>query len=372
MSTLSYNPQDGIATILQAVAKRGITGDYRDLGSIYTQVKDHLILFNYSPAAQYERRWNAVERVCRGLIIDADTCQIVARPFDKFFNLNEVEEAKEENLPNLPYEVLDKEDGSLGILYRHNGQYQIATRGSFTSPQAQWATAHLQKHHDLTGLNDDLTLLFEIVYPENRIVLDYEGWAGLILIGVRCMSNDMYFDHAQLVSMGRRYGFSVVDCARNLDLALCLLCRTTLTEQEGWVLRYANGLHVKIKTEDYLRLHRLVTGLNPKRVHEAMLLDQDQYLAFIAALPDEFQTQVEGWADMISAAVLKEQRAIMHAYALTQNAVGQKADRGTFARYVIATYPEYKSYLFALLDSRNITKMILANVNPEVVCSEQR
>lgn len=370
MDNLPYNPQDGIATILQAVKERGITGDYRDLGSIYTKTHDNLILFNYSPVAQYERRWNPVERVSRGLIIDTETCQVIARPFDKFFNLNETEETKEANLPDLPYEVLNKEDGSLGILYRHDGQYHIATRGSFTSPQAQWATDYLQAHNDLTGLNGDLTLLFEIVYPENRIVLDYEGWAGLILIGVRCISSGVYFDHAQLTSMGRRYRFPVVRRERSSNLSFCLSSRTMLTEQEGWVLRYANGLHIKIKTEDYLRLHRLVTGLNPKRVHEAMLMDQEQYIAFIAALPDEFQRQVEVWVELMNAMVLKEHIAIAHAYALTQNIVGQNADRGTFARHVIATYPEYKSYLFSLLDGRNITKMILANINPEIVCSE--
>lgn len=360
------NEHPGIATIRQAVLERGAAGDYRDLGDIYTKHMGELILFTYSPVAAYTRRWNPVERVSRGLIMNATTGEVVARPFDKFFNLGEMEETKEENLPALPYEVLNKEDGSLGILYRYNGEYRIATRGAFTSAQALWATERLRQHA-LDASIEGLTLLFEIVYPSNRIVLDYGDFEGLILIGARSIATGEDLSHDELMALGARFGFPVV--ARiSQELAECLAERSTMMDCEGWVLRYANGLRVKIKTEEYLRLHRLVTGLNPRRVHEVLLLGGEHWATFVAALPDEFRVQVEAWAEQINAAVMEKLERVAQAFGQVRAAVGEGADRGTFARCAIGTYPDLRGYLFAMLDGKEVYPLILKQIDAMEVC----
>ncbi|HRF99146.1 MAG TPA: hypothetical protein PLZ51_28235, partial [Aggregatilineales bacterium] len=74
-----------------------------------------------------------------------------------------------------------KMDGSLGILYRWQGAYYIATRGNFDSDQAIWATIFLRTHYDLHNLADEYTLLFEIIYPDNRIVVNYGQRQDLVL-----------------------------------------------------------------------------------------------------------------------------------------------------------------------------------------------
>lgn len=106
------------------------------VSSGYVRMKKHperpLYIYNYTAKAQFEYMWNEVTMLCRGLILD-ENYKIVARPFTKFFNYGEV---ANEVIPSLPFEVYDKMDGSLGILYWWNDRPYIATRGSFMSEQA--------------------------------------------------------------------------------------------------------------------------------------------------------------------------------------------------------------------------------------------
>lgn len=100
-------------------------------------------------------------KACRGLIVDAENW-IVQRPFEKFFSIEQLE----------PFDVYDKLDGSLGILYWVGDEPAIATRGSFISDQAKRGTEFLRARKDL-NLDRRYTYLFEIIYPENRVVVNY-------------------------------------------------------------------------------------------------------------------------------------------------------------------------------------------------------
>jgi RNA ligase len=137
-----------------------------------------LTIWNYSPKVQYERLWDDITLQCRGLVTNSKG-DIVARPFKKFFNY---EEHKPEDIPNETYVVYEKMDGSLGILFNYEGEWILATRGSFTSPQAIKGKEILDRH-DISAWRKDNTYLFEIIYPENRIVVDYKGEEKLVVIG---------------------------------------------------------------------------------------------------------------------------------------------------------------------------------------------
>src|SRR5258708_3429749 len=168
---------EGIETILEAVKRYGPYPNlYKELGFIRVVRHDTepYLLFNYTEEAMFKNTWNDVERVSRGLIVNYLTYELVALPFTKFFGLEQQPETSLLNLPSSECEVTAKMDGSLGILYWCSDGPAIATRGSFTSDQAIWATKFLRERFDLSGLDRDITLLFEIIYPENRVVLDYD------------------------------------------------------------------------------------------------------------------------------------------------------------------------------------------------------
>lgn len=149
-----------------------------------THPTEPLKIFNYTQKAVFEGVWNEATRMCRGLIINTETLCVVARPFAKFFNYGE-DKASHISLGEI-VTVTDKIDGSLGIQYwmPKAKRWAIATRGSFTSEQAVWATDWLQKYGTQDYFNIDYTYLYEILATWNRIVIEY-NWEGLVLLAIQ-------------------------------------------------------------------------------------------------------------------------------------------------------------------------------------------
>jgi len=116
-----------------------------------------LTIWNYSISTQYEGHWDDVTLMCRGLVTD-DEGNIVARPFKKFFNMEE-----NMHVPTKEFDVYEKMDGSLGILFFYVNQWVFASRGSFISDQAIKGKELLRKYN-LDELDVENTYLFEIIY----------------------------------------------------------------------------------------------------------------------------------------------------------------------------------------------------------------
>jgi RNA ligase len=173
---------------------------YYEDGLLYKQVHPYLPLtiWNYSEKVQYENLWDETLLMCRGLVTD-HTGDIVATPFQKFFN---IEEGKFEPTEN--FEVYEKMDGSLGIVFWYEGQWVVATRGSFGSDQAIKGRELLKKYNTDIMFRH-LTFCFEILFPQNRVVVDYGDYEGLVLLGT-FDKNGKEYD----VEMWREYGFDVV------------------------------------------------------------------------------------------------------------------------------------------------------------------
>lgn len=238
---------------------------WSDLGYIKSCYRDDLVLLSYTKQAQAGWHWGPVERLCRGLILRMGTGEIVARPFDKFFNWG-----KEGTTDAKLIRVQEKMDGSLGIHYRHNGEHWIATRGSFDSPQAQWATAKLREHLQDCSVPESWTMLFEIIYPDNRIVVDYGGYETLSLLDIRDRYTGDYMDRVRCVECVMMGGFSwpkVFDPTSAEDL-LAKLPELSANE-EGFVGLFSDGTRWKFKGDEYRRMHRFATQLTPKAVAEA-------------------------------------------------------------------------------------------------------
>lgn len=259
----------------------------------------YLTIYNYTDKAQIEGVWNPATLACRGLIIryekDGGSLQgrVVARPFDKFFNLSEQPNAIRYDLPVRAY---DKMDGSLGILYMApDGLPAIATRGSFSSPQAQHATeVYRERYHGKWEPSVDTeTYLFEIIYPENRIVLNYGDRDDLVLLGSRAiLSGDILDPWTAQDFDGWPGPMSEVLYEGPMSGALALEDRPNA---EGVVLRYGDSTQVKVKQADYVALHKIVFGLNERAVWEHLSSGKG-INEMLDGLPDEFHSWVRGVA----------------------------------------------------------------------------
>jgi len=325
--------------------------DWQSLGDVAVKPSPDgkLLLFNYMAKAQYANRWNEFERVSRGLILDAETGAVVARPFDKFFNWGERGRMTDAAL----VEATEKMDGSLGIGYRHGGEWHVATRGSFTSDQALWATDFLRHDPDMARWPHHLTPLFEIIYPGNRIVVDYGQMEALVLIGARdkLTGRDLFF--REFGPLGTALGFmvpTIYHVYRPEDVLE--LAAQMSGNEEGFVLRFADGQRFKVKGAEYLRLHKIVTGTSPKTVFEAWRDGKplDDLPEQVAALADDWQAIF----DRELLALLEQTRAAF-----------EQAPRGSrkeFALWVRENAPSVQHYLFLMLDGRDVERAVRANI----------
>jgi RNA ligase len=327
-------------------------------GLIAVQALDDLIIANYTRKCQYDHVWNDNTRVCRGLILKlekpwpkaTEKLELVALPFEKFFNAGEIESPDGDLV-----EVTEKADGSLGILFRYNGEYRVATRGSFKSEQAQWATEFL-KRYDLRHLPANYTLLCEIIYPDNRIVVDYGGREDLILIGIRDRfhGDDFFFPKVQKVA--KEFGFStpkvytgkegfiytrdIVKRAKELDAS-----------EEGWVLRFSDGSRLKVKGNRYRELSKLLNHVTPKTLLEALISGTiDDYMMMV---PEEVGDEVIGWKREYED---KLYRKLSHLQVGME--LAPKDSRKAFANWVMEYDPEDAKFYFQLLDGKDPTPVI--------------
>ena len=154
-----------------------------------------MIGFKYSLTTVYSGDWDEVTLNARGIVFNEETGEIIARPFKKFFNFQEFsvdgthsalyEKVPAEFKPNLegPFRVMEKADGSLGIMFWTGAQWYVKTGGAFTSDQAIWANKWVTKNMNVTLLDKSKTYCFEIIYPEDIHPVKYD-FEGLVLLSV--------------------------------------------------------------------------------------------------------------------------------------------------------------------------------------------
>ncbi|MGW1773953.1 RNA ligase [Streptomyces sp. NPDC002104] len=358
-----------------------------------------LSLYSYTRTAQYEQVWNQVTTRCRGLVADDVTGEVVALPLPKFFNVGE-HEAGRPYAPALPddepFEVYDKVDGSLGVLFHYAGTWRAASRGSFTSTQAVWAQRRLDAR-DTSALVPGTTYLAEIVYPQNRIVVDYGDRRDLVLLAA-------YGADGAEVPLAEAAGHwqgigSVVKVwpAMPLGELLALTGSSTLpggapatgTDAEGFVLRFASGVRAKAKIAEYVRLHKLLTGVTERDIWRGHGIQRFAGLplkqlaqglnctvadieasggkpldALLEQVPDEFDHWVRSVIERLEAEAALRERAVDEAYASLAHLAG---DRGAFARAAGTTIRDsaVRGALFQRLDGRTTELLTWRQVRPE-------
>lgn len=258
-----------------------------------------LSILNYTQRCQYDHAWTNTSRACRGLIYNTDTMEVVARPWPKFHNYGEHEDGTLDM--DAPCYVTDKMDGSLGILYPTFDGCAIATRGSFESEQAIHATELLRERYPTFSPRPGLTYLFEIIYADNRVVLDYGDMDDLVLLGV--LDTETGLDYQGYFHWPGP--FCEIMPGTTLADALALPPRPNA---EGVVVTYLTGLKVKIKQDDYVALHRIMTHLNARNVWEVaavracahIIHDAKHWGSFLGIDParaEEVIALEDGWLD---------------------------------------------------------------------------
>lgn len=243
-----------------------------------------IAIYKYSRNCQFEWNWDDVTMNMRGTVLD-DEGNVVAKTFPKFFNI------ESDNFPNLPFEVFEKLDGSLGILFNYMDEWHLATQGSFYSDVAIYAQEILKRNETYKDVfSEKFTFLFEILYPKNRIVCSYGDEEKLVLLGAFKNDNGRETTYNELIAIAERTGFECAkryDGIKDLKKIKSLIC----DNQEGFVIRFSDGTRVKAKGEEYVRLHGVLTRFSNLDIWECLREGTD-YRSRMIDVPDEYDVWV--------------------------------------------------------------------------------
>jgi RNA ligase len=310
-----------------------------------------LWLYNYSKRAQHNDIWNQATEACRGLIMDKEM-NIISRPFKKFFNYREFDTEK---IPDEHFIVTEKIDGSLGISYYYKGVWRIATRGSFDGKQASRANCILRKKYrkSIKKMHPEFTYLFEIIYPENKIIVDYGEREELILLAI--IDTETGTELTDFEDIGF-HSLKTYDGINTLQDILKLK-ETNPDNAEGVVMRFDSGLRLKVKFEEYMRLHAIMLGLTGIKVWNYISKGYDLDILYQTASEEQLV-----WLKRTTEKIFSDYDRLKHDILVQYRALPYFKTQKDAKEYLEGK--DNEDILFNLLNKKPIEKLIWKKIKP--------
>lgn len=346
-----------------------------------------LAIYNYTQKTQYDGHWDDVTLACRGLIVDSSTGKVIIKPFPKFFNYEEVKGEVPWGNSEYVY-VQEKMDGSLGILFYYPDamEWVLSTRGSFTSDQAIKGMEILKSKYNLDAFEKSIAYMVEIIYPENRIVVDY-GEEKITFLGASLNrsfefeaggSDELHWSTAKTIFNAS--GIAKEDIVEteqyfkddqkggiaSFDHSMYESLKTkNLNNKEGFVLRFhPSNFRCKIKFEEYVRLHRIVTQISSYDIWEHLVENNDLPESFLTNVPDEFYD----WVKKIESELREKFDFLKSLHIAQVNSVIRAGveDRKTMAKMFLSIKDDRinPGVLFLIADKRSADQKIWQMIKP--------
>jgi RNA ligase len=281
---------------------------------------------------------------------------VIAKSFDKFFNL---EEHSTEEIPNEDFEVYEKLDGSLGILFWYQGKWILASKGSFVSEQALKGKQILNSKYNVEPIPKGYTTLLEIIYPENRIVCNYADDEVLVVLSMISNASGKELDYDSLLKINEETGLPVVKKYDGIE-DYKTLKNLISKDREGYVVRFRNGFRVKIKGEEYVRLHRILTGFSNVDIWE-YLKDDKNLDELLDRVPDEFDSWVRNTIKDIKTEYEKLDNEYKWIFKVLMRSPQSESKKG-FAEH--AKNYKHSGILFKMFEDKEYSHYIWKQIRP--------
>lgn len=251
----------------------------------------NMVGFKYTTNTVYCEDWDNVSLHARGIVFDKDSGNVLARPFDKFFNLGEMIDNKTGELKPIAgyvkqhfgfdnlsgdykhqkFRVMDKLDGSLGIAFWTGVEWYVKTAGSFESEQAKWANEYFDQLINQDVLDKSKTYLFEIIYDEDKHPIEYD-FEGLVLLGIVDTQTGIEEPLSEILRVAKELNVRHADVIELDDFDEVVQYAKNLPKtKEGVVITFENGFKIKVKGDEFLQLQKIFHYLTKNVVYENFL-----------------------------------------------------------------------------------------------------
>lgn len=255
----------------------------------------------------------------KGIVYRRAPFELVSLPLVKIYNLGEKDVSVADlagiaaGSGNARLRFLRKLDGTLLQRFQRDGRVYFTTRGMIeggpcAGAQDEDAPERL-KQFDFLGTArrlararysalvearpefENLTLVFEFIHPETRVITNYGAREDLVLLACFDRADFRYRTYVEVKHLAGAHGFAHVDEFSPPGQTLGeqiegLLASIAGTDQEGTVITIEHDhrvvYRVKVKAPDYLRVLKLVVTCTYPRVVEMI----------------DSHPEWNGWADM--------------------------------------------------------------------------
>ena len=312
----------------------------------------------------------AIRRECRGIMFDRDG-NIMSRPFHKFFNVNEREETRMNNVDmDRGHVVMEKMDGSMIRPILLDGELRLATKMGLSDVALEaekwfWEQERARERAEwlLEMMEAGITPLFEFIAPTNRIVIRYDE-ADLVYLGSReTVSGDYFFDYVEEAMPPFTFVPTYGSLEGNLEE---YISRARQMEgREGDIIRFADGHMMKMKNDWYVLIHKTKDKISTERYIAEIIINEElddviplldeQDLATVRAYEAKFSNGLENALGRLEGLVL---------LARTLYSGDKKEVAINFVPNFI--HKEDASFVFRALDGKELRPLVIEHIKKSV------
>jgi RNA ligase len=274
-------------------------GDYTVINYM-VQTDDTFPSLNEPGISDEEKLNRMIMREFRGIIFDTKG-NIIRRPLHKFFNHGQI--SIEEKSYNDPHDVVIKYDGSMIVPFKLNNEFIFGTKMGYTEV-AKPVMEFVKKHPKYVDFSEHLLKMgynpiFEWCSLQQQIVIAYPD-DMLVLLEIRHLNTGEYMSMEDMKTISQMYGIPSVEIygmVHNIDSFLQHV--KDLKDQEGYIIRFHNGDREKVKADEYLAKHRVVSDCNSEKQLIKLIID-DKLDDIIPTLPENIKVRVEDYYSQVS------------------------------------------------------------------------
>ena len=246
---------------------------------------DNISSFNFTKSAFFRKEWDEMTTKARGLYINIPKAKIVARAYDKFFNIGERDETKLENLQSklaFPVHAYVKENGFLGIVAynEETDDLLITTKSSPEGDFSQWLREDLYANLGAEAMNGikayskehNVSFVFECIdMVRDPHIIEYPVKSKVVLLDIvynEIPFRKMPFD--EMTAVADRFSIPHKELAYTLESWQEFFdwhnhvtaddYQYNDREIEGFVIEGANGYMVKLKLA-YYKFWKFMRGI---------------------------------------------------------------------------------------------------------------